>query len=31
MEIEPYLEEFFFDQPGRVETFRWENIHEEIQ
>lgn len=23
MEIEPYLEEFFFDQPERVEEFRW--------
>jgi 5-methylcytosine-specific restriction protein B len=31
MEIEPYLEEFFFDQPSRVEAFRWKSIHEEIQ
>lgn len=22
-EIEPYLEEFFYDQPGKVEPFRW--------
>ncbi len=26
MEIEPYLEEYFFDQPDKVEEFRWENI-----
>lgn len=25
-EIEPYLEEFFFDDPGKVEEFRWERI-----
>jgi 5-methylcytosine-specific restriction protein B len=23
MEIEPYLEEYFFDQPARVDEFRW--------
>jgi hypothetical protein len=23
MEIEPYLEEYFFDQPDRVDSFRW--------
>jgi len=26
MEIEPYLEEFFFDQPQKFEQFRWETI-----
>ena len=26
MEIEPYLEEYFFDQPDRVEMFRWEKL-----
>jgi len=26
MEIEPYLEEYFFDQPKKVEEFRWSNI-----
>lgn len=26
MEIEPYLEEFFFDQPATVEEFRWEEV-----
>ena len=26
MEIEPYLEEYFFDQPDRVDSFRWERI-----
>ena len=25
-EIEPYLEEYFFDQPARVDIFRWERI-----
>lgn len=25
-EIEPYLEEFFFDDPGKVDEFRWERI-----
>ena len=25
-EIEPYLEEYFFDQPARVDAFRWERI-----
>jgi 5-methylcytosine-specific restriction enzyme B len=27
MEIEPYLEEFFFDQPQKFEQFRWETVH----
>lgn len=25
-EIEPYLEEYFFDQPARVEQFKWVNV-----
>jgi 5-methylcytosine-specific restriction protein B len=25
-EIEPYLEEFFYDQPGKVDQFRWGNL-----
>jgi MoxR-like ATPase len=25
-EIEPYLEEYFFDQPARIEEFRWDNV-----
>jgi len=31
MEIEPYIEEYFFDQPGKVEEFRWENVEETIR
>jgi 5-methylcytosine-specific restriction protein B len=30
MEIEPYLEEYFFDQPEKVEDFRWERIREKV-
>ncbi|RMH00666.1 MAG: AAA family ATPase [Chloroflexi bacterium] len=30
MEIEPYLEEYFFDQPEQVEAFRWEAISHQI-
>jgi len=30
MEIEPYLEEFFFDQPDQVDTFRWHKIKSQI-
>lgn len=30
MEIEPYLEEYFFDQPERVEEFRWTFVREEL-
>ena len=30
MEIEPYLEEYFFDQPAKVEEFRWAKIAERI-
>ena len=25
-EVEPYLEEFFYDQPGKVEPFRWTTL-----
>lgn len=28
MEIEPYLEEYFFDRPGKVEPFLWENVRQ---
>jgi 5-methylcytosine-specific restriction protein B len=31
MEIEPYLEEYFFDRPEAVDTFRWQNIKQEIE
>jgi 5-methylcytosine-specific restriction protein B len=31
MEIEPYLEEYFFDQPNKVNAFRWEIISEDIE
>jgi 5-methylcytosine-specific restriction protein B len=30
MEIEPYLEEYFFDQPTKVEEFRWTKIQEKV-
>ncbi len=30
MEIEPYLEEYFFDRPDQVELFRWSKINAEI-
>lgn len=30
MEIEPYLEEYFFDQPDKVEEFRWQRIESKI-
>ncbi|OGR29421.1 MAG: hypothetical protein A2X83_06270 [Desulfuromonadales bacterium GWD2_54_10] len=26
MEIEPYLEEYFFDQPAKVDEFRWTKV-----
>lgn len=29
-QIEPYLEEYFFDQPAKVEAFRWERIAERV-
>ena len=30
MEIEPYLEEYFFDQADKVAMLRWERIREKI-
>ncbi len=30
MEIEPYLEEYFFDQPDKVDRFRWDRVRESI-
>ncbi|MDJ0555932.1 MAG: AAA family ATPase [Microcoleaceae cyanobacterium MO_207.B10] len=30
MEIEPYLEEYFFAQPGKVDEFRWDKIEHRI-
>jgi 5-methylcytosine-specific restriction protein B len=30
MEVQPYIEEFFFDRPQRAEAFRWEAVAEEI-
>jgi MoxR-like ATPase len=30
MEIEPYLEEYFFDQPDKVSEFRWEKVGDQI-
>jgi 5-methylcytosine-specific restriction protein B len=30
MEIEPYLEEYFFDRLAAVNAFRWENIQKEV-
>jgi 5-methylcytosine-specific restriction protein B len=31
MEIEPYLEEYFFDQPDQVDLFRWSQIEKELR
>jgi 5-methylcytosine-specific restriction protein B len=30
MEIEPYLEEYFFDQSGKVASYRWERVKDQI-
>jgi 5-methylcytosine-specific restriction protein B len=30
MEIEPYLEEHFFDQPDQVDAFRWAEIASKV-
>ncbi|MCB8945751.1 MAG: AAA family ATPase [Ardenticatenaceae bacterium] len=30
MEVEPYLEEYFFDQTNQIEAFRWHKIQKEI-
>ncbi len=31
MEIEPYLDEYFFDRPEKVDDFRWERVDREIK
>jgi hypothetical protein len=31
MEIEPYLDEYFFDQPDKADAFRWEHVQAELQ
>ncbi|PHM08703.1 McrB family protein [Nostoc sp. 'Peltigera malacea cyanobiont' DB3992] len=30
LEIEPYLEEYFFDQPSKVDQFRWNEVKKQI-
>jgi 5-methylcytosine-specific restriction protein B len=30
MEIEPYIEELFFDDRGKAESFRWEKVRDEV-
>ncbi len=30
MEIEPYLEEYFFNQPERVDSFRWAKVQKSL-
>jgi hypothetical protein len=30
-EIEPYIEEYFFDQPAKVAAFRWDAIEAEVK
>jgi 5-methylcytosine-specific restriction protein B len=30
MEIEPYLDEYFFNDPGKVAPFRWAAVREAI-
>jgi hypothetical protein len=30
MEIEPYLEEYFFDQPAKLKGYRWDAIEKEV-
>lgn len=30
MEIEPYVEEFFFDQPERIAAFRWDRVRQRL-
>lgn len=30
MEIEPYLEEYFFDQPNKVDDLRWDKVADRI-
>jgi 5-methylcytosine-specific restriction protein B len=31
LEIEPYLEEFFFDRPEKIAPFRWESIKPKVK
>ncbi len=31
MEVEPYLEEYFFDQPEKVAAFRWEAVQARVR
>ena len=31
MEIEPYLEEYFFNQPDKLDEFRWQKVKQQIQ
>ncbi|MBB5172447.1 McrB family protein [Texcoconibacillus texcoconensis] len=31
MEIEPYLEEYFFDQPNKIQQFRWQSVNERLR
>lgn len=31
MEIEPYLDEYFFDQPDKADAFRWERVQADLQ
>ena len=31
MEIEPYLQEYFFDQPGKVNAFAWDSIRGSLE
>ncbi|GIV76220.1 MAG: hypothetical protein KatS3mg050_0614 [Litorilinea sp.] len=30
LEVEPYLEEYFFDRPDRVDEFRWSRVRREL-
>ena len=30
MEIEPYLEEYFYDQPSKTKEYKWEKIREKV-
>jgi 5-methylcytosine-specific restriction protein B len=30
MEIEPYLEEYFFDQTDTVDDYRWEKVAKDV-
>ena len=30
MEIEPYLEEYFFDQESKVNEYRWDKVRERL-